>query len=72
MDVKWYHLLITPLEFERMINRLVLLVLISRLDEKPKAEMKTKSNSASDGLVTIANDFSEWNGNNIVHVLGFA
>ena len=29
VDIKWYHLLPTPLEFERVVNHLVLLVLIS-------------------------------------------
>ena len=29
VDIKWYHLLPTPLEFERMVNHLVLLVLFS-------------------------------------------
>ena len=27
VDIKWYHLLPTPLEFEHMVNHLVLLVL---------------------------------------------
>ena len=33
-------------------------------DEKPKVEMRTKSNCAPDGSVMLANGFSEWNCNN--------
>ena len=33
-------------------------------DEKPKVEMKTKSNCAPDGSVMLENGFSEWNCNN--------
>ena len=58
-------LLNTPLGLERMINRLVLLVLISKSDEEPKAVMKTKSNYGPNGTVTIANDSLEWNCNNL-------
>ena len=32
-------------------------------DEKPKVEMKTKSNCAPDGLVMLANGFLEYNCN---------
>ena len=38
-------------------------------DEKPKVEMKTKSNCARDGLVMLANGFSELNCYNNLLVL---
>ena len=59
VDIKWYHLLLTPLEFERMVSHLVLLVFAQHSDEKLKVEMKRKSNCAPDGSVMLANDFPE-------------
>ena len=50
VDTEWYHLLPTPLEFERMVNHLVMLVLIST---------QTKSNCAPDRSVMLANSFLE-------------
>ena len=38
-------------------------------DEKPKVEMKTKSNCATDGLEMLENGFSEYNCNNNMLVL---
>ena len=58
VDLTWYHHLLMPLKFERVINNLVLIVLISKLDEKSKTEIKPKSNCAADGSVTLANGFS--------------
>ena len=46
-------------EFERVIDPIVLLLLalISKTDERSIAEMKTASNRAPDGLLTLANGF---------------
>ena len=41
--------------------RLLLLILIGKSEEKSKTEMKTKSNSASDGSLTLPNSFLKWN-----------
>ena len=53
VDIKWYHLLITPLEFECQTSS------AACFDQRvgKKIEMKTKSNCASDGSVTLANGF---------------
>ena len=54
-DIKWYHLLITPLEFERQTSS------PGHPVSRKKTEVETKSNSrsncASDGSVTLANGF---------------
>ena len=52
VDIKWYHLLITPLEFERQTSSAACFE-----QRVGKTEMKTKSNCASEGSVTLANDF---------------
>ena len=57
LDIMWYHHLLTPLEFERVINCLALIVLLSKLDEKSKPEMETKSKCAPDGPVMLAIGF---------------
>ena len=50
VDIKWYHLLITTLEFERHTSS------ATCFDQRAgKTEMKTKPNCASDGSVTLAN-----------------
>ena len=52
VDIKWYHLLITPLEIEHQTSS------AACFDQRVgKTEMKTKSNCPSDGSVTLANGF---------------
>ena len=65
----WYHCPLTTLQFKRMINHLVLIVLISKSDQKIKTEMKTNTNCAPDESVTLANRFSEWNCNDLALAL---
>ena len=72
VDITWYHHLLTPLKFERVINHLVLIVLISKPGRKSKTKIKTKSNCAADGSVTFANGFSRWNCNKLALALGFS
>ena len=50
-----YHRLLTPLEFECVINHQVLLVFISKSNKKSGTEKKTKPNCALDGSVKLAN-----------------
>ena len=60
IDIKWYHLLPTPLEFERMVGQSSGTACFDQhSDEKPKVEMKTKSNCAPDGSVMLANGFPD-------------
>ena len=59
VDIKWYHLLPMPLEFERMVSHLGLVLLVLNSTQKRKVEMKTKSNCAPDGSVMLGNGFSE-------------
>ena len=60
VDIKWYHLLPTPLEFESMVGQSSSAACFDQHShEEPKVEMKTKSNCAPDGSVMLANGFSE-------------
>ena len=55
VDIKWYRLLITPLEFEHQTSNAACFDQC----ESEKTEMKIKSNCASDGSVTLGNGFFE-------------
>ena len=46
IHIKWYHLLSTPLEFERIGQSSSDACFDQHLDEKPKVEMKTNSQQA--------------------------
>ena len=63
--MKWYHFQPRPLEFERMVNNLLLLVLISA----QMRNQKTKSNCAPDEPLMLENGFPESNCSNNLLVL---